>query len=225
MSSNIFLSICIPSYNRPSDLRRLLESIDSKYFGEIEIVIKEDKSPKRDEIREAVMSYQQTSNYHVNYIENDINLGYDANIRSFLQAAKGKWIIYMGDDDLFIPTSLDEYIGFLKSHDDLGYVLRRYRAEYSNGNIEEYRYSNKDEFLEPGQKSIVEFFRRSVFISGFTFQRELFDDYNCEALDGTLLFQLYIQASICLKNKSAYCDIPITKLIEVPVVPEGVFKK
>jgi len=209
-----FLSICIPSYNRPEDLRRLIDSIDASNADDVEIVIREDKSPKREEIRTQVKDFSSKSRYFVNYIENESNFGYDKNIRSVANAASGEWIIFMGDDDAFIPTQLDKYIDFLKRHNQLGYVLRRYKNVYNDGTEEEYRYSNSDMFLDSGEDAAVEFFRRSVFISGFTFKKDLFTNYNESKFDGSLLFQLYIQASICLFHPSAYCDIPITMAIE-----------
>ncbi len=211
---DIFLSICIPSYNRPEELSRLLESVDSKRFEEIEIVVCEDKSPKRDEIRTAIETFSCESKYAVRYFENESNFGYDKNLRLCASKASGKWVLFMGDDDVFVEGSLDRYIDFLKAHEELGYVLRRYRAEYSDGRVEEFRYDDKDVFLEPSVDSYVEFFRRSLFISGFTFRKECFDDYLCSDYDGTLLFQLYIEALVCNKYHSAYCDIPISKSIE-----------
>lgn len=209
-----FLSICIPSYNRCFELKRLLDSIDTKYTDEIEIVVREDKSPSRLQIREMITAYQEDCKYHITYIENEDNYGYDKNIRMIAKTASGKWIIYMGDDDIFVSNSLDKYINFLKENDQLGYILRRYRANYLDGTVEEYRFANSNIFKKAGQESVVDFFRRSVFISGFTFKKELFNDYDCDEYDGTLLFQLYIQATICLEHPSAYCDIPITESIE-----------
>jgi len=52
------LSVCIPAYNRPEVLKPLLDSILSQDFASYEIVICEDKSPKRKEIAEIVRSYQ-----------------------------------------------------------------------------------------------------------------------------------------------------------------------
>lgn len=209
-----FISICIPSYNRPDELLRLLESVDSKRGSEIEIVICEDKSPKRNEIRNAVETFSGESQYSVHYYENESNFGYDKNLRGCASKALGKWVIFMGDDDVFVEGSLDKYIDFLKTNEELGYVLRRYQAEYSDGRIEEFRYDYEDVFLEPSVDTYVEFFRRSLFISGFTFRKECFNDYECADYDGSLLFQLYIEAVICNKFRSAYCDIPISKSIE-----------
>ena len=214
MSEQFFVSICIPSYNRPEELKRLIESIDATDLSEIEIVVTEDKSPKREVIRNTIRDLQETSGYTINYFENESNFGYDKNLRKCASKAQGKWVIFMGDDDVFIPGSLDKYLAFLREHDELGYVLRRYRSLYSDGKTQEFRYDDKDVFQDPSVDSYIEFFRRSLFISGFTFKKEYFDDYGCSDYDGTLLFQLYIEASICMKHPSAYCDIPITQSIE-----------
>ena len=57
MEEKLF-SICIPSYNRPAEIRRLLNSIDTTHVDEVEIVICEDKSPKREEIRKQVLDFK-----------------------------------------------------------------------------------------------------------------------------------------------------------------------
>lgn len=210
----IKISICIPSYNRVEQLKRLLNSIDSKRENEIEIIIREDNSPIRSSIKEVVLDFKSLSKYSVKYIENESNFGYDKNLRLTALEASGKWIIFMGDDDVFIKDSLDKFIDFLYENDSIGYVLRRYRSNHKSGIVEEHRYYNSNRFFEAGERSVTELFRRSVFISGFTFKKEYFIDYLNNKFDGTLLFQLYIQSTICYKYPSAYCDIPLTELFE-----------
>ena len=97
MEEKLF-SICIPSYNRPAEIRRLLNSIDTTHVDEVEIVICEDKSPKREEIRKQVLDFKSKTQYEVNYIENEENCGYDKNLRNLIRAAKGHFIIFMGDN-------------------------------------------------------------------------------------------------------------------------------
>lgn len=216
MMSDILLSICIPSYNRDAELKRLLESIDAtgENADRLEIVIREDMSPKRKDIARVVDEYKQKSKYPVRYIENEENFGYDRNIRSVADSACGEWVIFMGDDDLFVPGALDKYMCFLKKNDEIGYVLRRYRETHKDGSQEDYRYAQKNIYFEPGEAAIVELFRRSLFISGFTFRKRWFIDYGCTDYDGSLLFQLYILSCICKDHKSCYCDIPITEAVE-----------
>lgn len=216
MNSKYLLSICIPSFNRDLELKRLLESIDvsEENINDIEIVIREDLSQKRKEIAAVVNEYKLKSPYTVNYIENEKNYGYDKNIRSVAESAAGEWVIFMGDDDMFVPGALDGYIDFLRNDQKIGYVLRRYRTIHKDGSVEDYRYAKKNVFFKPGQSTIVELFRRSLFISGFTFRKKWFKDYSCADYDGTLLFQLYILACVCNKHRSCYCDILITESIE-----------
>ena len=214
-----FLSICIPSYNRPDTLYRLLKSIDVSPAG-IEVVIAEDKAPKRDEVREAVQKFKRETELDVLYHENSENLGYDANIRECISVAHGKWVMYMGDDDVFIPGKLSEYISFLKEHDELGYVLRSYKKRLLDGKEETFRYYDEKKFFDPGADAYVSLFRKSVFISGFCFKRELALKNITDIFDGTLLYQLYIQAEICMNYPSAYYDEPFTMSIDdVSTVP------
>lgn len=212
MSSNILLSICVPSYNRPRELIRLLESIDIAWSEKIEIVICEDFAPKRDEVRICVEEFKARTNYTVNYIENEVNVGYDKNLRECIKHAKGEWIMYMGDDDVFVPGIMDDYLAFLEKYAHLGYVLRSYQALHRDGTIEEFIYFPEEKFFEAGFHAYVTMFRKSVFISGFCFKREYALENMTDRFDGTLLYQLYIMAEICMKYPSAYYRIPITQM-------------
>lgn len=210
-SDKYFVSICIPSYNRPNQLRRLLDSIDcSKEYG-VEIVICEDNAPKREEIRTTVDIYINSSPYEVKYIENEKNLGYDGNIRELVNQAEGEFIIFMGDDDMFVPCELDNFICFLEKNCQLGYVLRAYRNIDSSGKEERFTYYPEIKYFENSEDTYIELYRKSVFISGVTFKREYLLQYNTSQFDGTLLYQLYLVAEICLKYPSAAYNIPFTQ--------------
>ena len=208
---NMLLSICIPNYNRPEELLRLLKTIDSSRKDQVEIVICEDRSPKMLEVRNVVANFKTTSPYSINYKENESNFGYDKNIRECVINAKGDWIVFMGNDDEFIPEGLDKLINFLELNDDLGYVLKSHYYIHKNKKKERFRYYDGNKFFEPGLHSYVQMFRKSVFISGFTIKKVLVTPLLKDDFDGTLLFQLYLLAEVCLKNKSAYFDTPLTQ--------------
>ena len=215
--SNKFLSICIPSYNRPDTISRLLNSIDTRYKDQIEVVICEDKSPKRDDIRTAVEIYSRKSPYEIHYFENKTNLGFDLNWIELSKKASGEFLLYMGDDDGFIPGALDQYIDWLHAHEKYCYILRSYVRVYNNdrSNIQYFRYYSGDRFFEPGVDGYKEFFLKSVSMSGYTIKRSCALEFsNHKILEGnTLLFQLYLVAEVCLKYPSAYCNTPCAELI------------
>lgn len=214
MQQECLLSICIPSYNRPNELIRLLESVDISEKNKVEIVICEDHAPKREEVRKAVTAFSGKSEYTVRYVENAVNLGYDRNLKECIKQANGTWIMYMGDDDMFVPHAMDEYIHFLEEHEELGYILRSYQALHSDGTTEYFKYYENTQFFEPGFSTYVELFRKSVFISGFAFKKEPAMKNLTDRFDGSLLYQLYILAEICMEYPAAYYGHPITQSID-----------
>lgn len=210
------LSICIPSYNRPNELFRLLKSIPKSTYKDIEVVICEDYSPKRKEISRVVGDFDFLNpDLKIRFFENEINLGYDLNLKELIKKANGEFIMYMGDDDTFKSENVPDYLNFLKQNLEVGYILRRYSIIHINNKKEDFRYFNTDKFFNPGIESMLVMIRRSVFISGFCFKRVYVKDFfNTDYFAGTLLYQLFLCSELCINFKSAYCDIPITVMNE-----------
>lgn len=216
---NKLISICIPSYNRPVETVRLLNSIDSKAPEKVEIVICEDRSPEREKIKESIQLFSTNSEYEVKYFENEENFGYDRNLRELIMRASGEWLVFMGNDDAFVPGALDKLINFLEKNKDLGYVLRSYRSIDSAGKAEYFRYYSGNKFFKAGEDSYLQLFRKSVFISGFTIRRALAAKNLVNDFDGTLLFQLYLVGEVSLKHETAYFDEPLTEQYAHELLP------
>ncbi|MCR4308143.1 MAG: glycosyltransferase [Candidatus Berkelbacteria bacterium] len=208
-----FLSICIPSYNRPQQLGELLASIDCNPVN-IEIVICEDLAPKRLEVRAIANAFAKASVYPTHYHENTINRGFDGNLRRLVECASGEYIIFMGDDDLFVPNALADFVEFLKQHRDKPYVLRSYLTEHPDGRTEYFRYLPKTTLLPHSESTVAWLFKRSVTICGFTISRVEALKYSTADLDGTLLYQVYLMAQVCLQQDSIYCDIPVAHAVQ-----------
>ena len=208
-----FLSICIPSYNRPRQLGELLASVDCDPAN-VEIVICEDVAPKRLETRACVASFRATTKYVTHYFENEINLGFDGNLRRLVERASGDYVMFMGDDDLFVPGALALFIQFLKENRDKKYVLRSYVTIHPDGHIEHFRYLPETTSLPAGENMVAWLFKRSVTICGFTISRAEALRHATIDLDGTLLYQVYLMAQTCLQNDSIYCDIPVVHAVQ-----------
>lgn len=182
--------------------------------GGVEIVICEDNAPKRAEVRAAVEDYRKASPYEVVYVENEVNCGYDRNLRNLINHASGEFILFMGDDDLFVPGALDEYYDFVMKHRNCGYILRSYRNNYADGSHQDFRYYSESKEFEPSDETYMAMFDKSVFISGFTIRREYAKRYETDRFDGSLLYQLYLLAEVCRIWPSAYCHTIITQQVE-----------
>lgn len=211
--SKKLISICIPSYNRPDGLLKLLQSIDCD-ANDVNIIISEDFSPLRLKIRSVVENFKLYSKYDLCYCENKINLGYDANLRHLVELSNGYYVMFMGDDDLFVPRALDKFLIFLKANLDKPYILRSYLTQHANGSIEYFKYLPRNTILKAGESTVSWLFKRSVSLCGFTVSRELALKYSTTELDGTLLYQVYLMSKICLIHDSIYCNIPITHAVQ-----------
>lgn len=203
------LSICIPSYNRPDLLERLLRTIDGDPKA-LEVVICEDHAPKRAEVRRTVEGFRDAGRFEVVYHENHANLGYDGNLQELIRRANGEFVMFMGDDDEFTPGQLDRFLEFLRGNRDLGYVLRSYQVIHPGGLVEPFRYYPDDCRFPASLDSYVALFRRSVTISGVTFRRDCCLPLLTDRFNGTLLIQCYLAAEITLRFPSAYSTIPIS---------------
>jgi len=95
------LSICIPTYKREVCIRRLWETSLSpllQLFGdEIEVIVRDNSAdvPLYDS------SSVKTLLSNCNYKLNDTNLGYHGNILELFNSAKGDYIWFWPDDDLY----------------------------------------------------------------------------------------------------------------------------
>lgn len=121
------LSICVTSYNRPNELQRCLASID--YSGDLEVIISDDASPRKNEISNVVCDFR--SNFPGNVIYNDmsVNVGYDLNLRELVSCSSSEYIIFITDDDEFFPGGLEKLVLFLRANPDTYLILGPYNDE------------------------------------------------------------------------------------------------
>ena len=159
--SNPFISICILSYNRPKFLKELINSIDLNNSNEYEIIINDDCSPRISEIEKVVESFKSKPCI---FLKNNRNKGYDESLINLVRKASGEWIIFMGDDDVFVQGSLLKVMNFLKNN-NIAYMLKSHVLVHENNNIENFRYYNENKFFKEGFQSYIELFRKSVFSS------------------------------------------------------------
>jgi abequosyltransferase len=206
-----FISICILSYNRPETLNRLLNSIDTKFKNNIEVVVCEDCSPRHEEIYSVVESYSVKVSNPVRFYQNEQNLGYDGTFNRLMQLAAGEWLIFMGDDDEFVPQAFDKMFVFLKDNPNLGYVMKSHYLIHSKEDVEQFRYFKSTKFFSEGEDAYLKLFRRSVFIAGFTIRRKFAAPFITNRFNGTMLMQLYLLAEVVLRYPSAYYDEPFTQ--------------
>lgn len=200
------ISICIPAYNRAHVLGDLLDSILAQDFDKYEIVICEDHSPQRVDIRNVVDRYMELRPGVIRYFENPKNLGYDGNLRRLIELASGKYVLFMGNDDLLAPQSLSAIANVVNEHQNIGVVLRSYSSFFDSPEnaVQVFRYFDGNRFFPSGAEAIKTFFRRSVFISGMVVKRDSALKVATNQFDGTLLYQQHLVGQILMHENGFY---------------------
>ena len=112
--TDVTLSICIPTYNRAAFLDYSLSNLAAARFPfPIEIVISDNAST--DETP-AVVKKHVEAGVPISYYRQTTNKGSTSNYLSVYRRARGKFAMYLADDDLVIPDSVAQAVEFLKAH-------------------------------------------------------------------------------------------------------------
>ena len=196
------LSVCIPAFNRAPELRQLLDSIVAQEYPHYEVVICEDGSPQRAQIREVVDAYRDRLPGKLRYFENAENLGYDANFRELIRRATGDYCFIMGNDDIVAPGAFATVADALRRSPEVGVILRAFA--YFRERPEEFytiaRYYPDELLFPPGPDTVVLFYRRAASMSGLVLRRDDALAFETDEFDGTLWYQMHLVANILMRR-------------------------
>jgi abequosyltransferase len=108
----MMFSICIPTWNRASQLDRLLQSIWEERIDELEIVVSDNASS--DNTREVIRRWEDQGLRIVYHCWPE-NVGFDRNAMKVVEKASGEYCWCLGSDDLVAPGGIRAIYDYLKS--------------------------------------------------------------------------------------------------------------
>jgi glycosyltransferase involved in cell wall biosynthesis len=103
------VSVIVPTYNRTERLEDALKSILSQTYWNIEIVVINDGGLDVSEIIDDLNRENRIVS-----VQHEENRGLAAARNSGLRVARGKYIAYLDDDDIFYPKHVETLVGFLE---------------------------------------------------------------------------------------------------------------
>lgn len=124
------VSVIVPTYNRPDTLVETLRSIQSQTYQNYEIIVVNDAGM---DVENVVSLLNRNGN--ITYIKHSKNKGLAAARNTGIKTAKGKYIAYLDDDDIFYQDHLETLVKFLETSDHKIAYTDAYRAhqEPENG--------------------------------------------------------------------------------------------
>lgn len=124
------VSICVPSYRKPTYVVRLLDALLKQTQQDIEVVITDD-SPD-DSVKIAIEPYKNQLN--IQYFHNVPALGSPMNWNKAISMAQGEYFMLMHQDDWFHdPQAIDIFLNAFKSNPQAGFVFCKNTAQQPDG--------------------------------------------------------------------------------------------
>jgi glycosyltransferase involved in cell wall biosynthesis len=102
-NSEVWLSICIPTYNRPLQLERMLTKLIPQITPGIEIIIRDDSEDQKTKVITEELLSQEGINYQ--YFSGP-RMGVDSAAIFLLEKASGKYIWWFSDDDEIVHGAI-----------------------------------------------------------------------------------------------------------------------
>lgn len=127
------VSVVIPTYNRADYLQEAIDSVLAQAYTDYEIIVLDDGST--DNTKEALAHYKDKIKYF--YQE---NRGPTAAKNSGMQKARGEYIAFLDDDDLWLPEKLAKQVEALDNNQKLAFVCSgSYVIDSSGQRIDEWK--------------------------------------------------------------------------------------
>lgn len=202
MKNSPSISVCVPTYNRYRDLEKLIISFMLQEYKNSELLILDDLGS--DKIKPLVNKYQKKDS-RIKYHKNKKNLGFSNNLMQCFNITKCDYIVFMGDDDLFIDTTaLNQFI-YAFSLKNVGVVKAR-QILFKNSQINQaYPIAAEDKDIvvyKNGEDTFENLWFESLSISGLAFINDAFVKKST-SLNATLYPQVELMGKVCLKYNSA----------------------
>ena len=123
------ISVIIATYNAAKTLKRCLDSIVPQLTDETELILVDGGS--KDTTNDIIVSYGDKVAVHISEPDKGI---YDAWNKG-VKVATGKWIMFIGADDILISGAIDYYLGFIAVYDyhDYDFVSCKIRSVKEDG--------------------------------------------------------------------------------------------
>lgn len=190
----MILSIVVLSYNRPEKIERILFNLINVHSEKFNLIVKDDCSPRQNEIELIVQSYAEKSNFEMIFYKNKENLGYDKNLLDAFNVTDSEYVFLLSDDDFIDGVYLSGLVDMLERRE-----FKVYFTPYKNNDIV-YRVNIRQFEL----KRFEEVIYNSILFSGIVLDRSavLALPKDERFLSKCIYTQVYLSSLLVYKEKA-----------------------
>ena len=121
MQNNVFVSICIPTYNGALYLNKCLKSVLNQTYNFFDIIISDDNST--DNTVEIANSLLSKADINYKIINNKSSVGVADNWNNAIKNASGQYIKMLFQDDYLYPDCIKKMISLAETNKELGFIF------------------------------------------------------------------------------------------------------
>lgn len=195
------VTVFVPSFNRADTIEDLIKSYMLQDFNDSELLIIDD-CVEDYSVSIVVNSYVKRDP-RIRFIKNKTNLGFAGNVRKGLAEAKGRYILMLGDDDVFASSSaVGRYVSHFEQNSDVAFIYSNIVQCDISLNIDfSFQISALPKLFDPGLSSLENAWLMSCYIPGIGLRNEssLIDLYPKE---DCLFPQVELVGRILLKSSA-----------------------
>lgn len=149
------VSIAIITYNQKDFLRECIESCLSQDYPNLEIVIGDDASS--DGTQDMLRSYSKIYPNKFVLCLSPVNQGITNNSNAVHFACSGKYIAWIGGDDLMLPTKISRQVEFMEENQNCSICYHDLDVFDSATNRTLYKFSKKNKPREGGISVLIKY--------------------------------------------------------------------
>jgi glycosyltransferase involved in cell wall biosynthesis len=187
-----FFSVCVPQFNRTTHLRQALEVLARQTYQDFEVCVSDDCST--DGRSQELEAFLERMGIRYKYRLQERNVRYDANLRTAIDMAVGRYCLLMGNDDCLADEhSLERLHSAIAKTENTGVVIVNY-SECGDGRV--YRRVSRDGPVGSGPAVAVGMFRDLSFVSGIVLRTDRAQAHSTAAWDGSEMYQMFLGCRI-----------------------------
>lgn len=201
------VSVIIPTYSRPTYLKRAVESVLNQTYKNIEIIVVDDNNPDTEARKETQGIMEELAAHpRVTYLMHERNKNGSAARNTGWRIAKGKYITFLDDDDEIVNTKIEKQVDCLENLDDSwGCCYTAYKLTKEHG-ADQVSSEHRSGYL------YVEALMRTMFMgsgSNLLLRKSVVDEVNGYDESFRRNQDIEFLARVLEKYKIAYIDEPL----------------
>lgn len=224
------VSIIVPTFNRANMLRETLESILQQTFQDFEIIIMDNCSS--DNTEPMINSYNDE---RIRYFKHQNHGILAINMNYGMKQARGEYIAFCDDDDLWMPDKLEKQIAEFQKDDQVALVCTNGIVFNENGDV---GVAIKSKLTDRDFTMIALLWNNTVISSSILLKKSVINEVGMmdeePEIFGAEEYSLWIRIAKIYKVK--YIDLPLIKYrthvgvfrnkgLDILIVDEIIYKK